>query len=387
MLSPELSLMLYGMVIIKPVCSPPLARGSVAGLLMLALAQSAFAVTWVQQMSVPVALDYDTNTKMLPSDAKSIWRSTLSPHYLLTGVQGLNQWYADATMRIERTSDQAVSLNREDPSLDFGWRRELETGQVGIRLHYDEASSRVSQLDETGRSGSDNSRVSKSVTVDWQKQLSEKLSFSLSAETKKMTFDGGASPDSKSHSANATLSYLWSERIEPYLQAAVNRYQPEGGASATNFYSLVAGLKWKIDDRLEAHFNGGANKISSSVQDNGWQAGADFTYQAEKSSFTAGLVRSLKPSGNGGFIESDQLNGGWSYMLSDRSKAGLDAGMRKNHGGNQSETKRFTAWYSRELTPIWNLRASILHKTSNNASQDAGGNVLGLSLVYSPPDF
>lgn len=377
--------MLFVKVISKPFCA--LLLRWVGGLLFLMLAQSASAVTWLQQISVPVALDYDTNARMVSTDAKSIWRSTITPHYSVTGVQGLNQWFAEANLRVERSSDQAVSLDREDPSLNFGWRHELETGQVGIRFGYDETSSRISQLDETGQSTGDNSRISKSFAIEGQQNLTDKLSLGMNVESKKMTFDGGGNPDSRSHSAGLTLSYLWDEKLEPYLQLMVNRYVPDTRAPATNFYSLATGVKWKVSDRLDVIVNGGKNKISGPAQDIGWQAGVEASYQAEKTNFTAGLSRSIKPSGNGGFIESDQIAGGWSCLMSDRSRTGIDLNIRKNNGGNQGEVYRISAWYERDLSAFWNLRASVLHKISDNVNQSASGNVLGLSLVYTYPDF
>lgn len=377
--------MVFVKVISKPFCA--LLLRWVGGLLFLMLAQSACAVTWLQQISVPVALDYDTNARMVSTDAKSIWRSKISPNYSLTGVQDLNQWYADAALLVERTSDQSVSLNREDPSFNVGWRRQMETGQFGIRLHYDETSSRVSQLDETGQSGGDTTRVSRSIGIDWQKSLSEKVSLATNAEAKKLTFNGGGSPDSKSYSASAMLTYLWTESVEPYLQLAANRHAPESATPATNLFSAVVGAKWTANERLESNVYVGMNKVSGVTQDIGWRAGVDTRYQQEKSKLSATLSRSVSPAGNGGFIESDMLKGGWEYEVSDRSQAGLDVSMRKNHDSNNSETQRVSIWYGRELTNLWSLRASIMRKSSSSSVKDASGNVLGLSLVYTPPSF
>ena len=374
------------LVISKSAVPPFLLRGIV--FLLLLMAQPALAVTWSQEISVPLEENYDTNPLMTSSNATSVWRSIISPHYILTGVKDLNRWYADATLRVERTSDQDVSINREDPALTLGWKHEMEKGEFGFRLHYDEASSRTTQLLETGQVvGADATRVSKSVGVDWEKYLTEKMSLALTAETNKVTFTGGTTPDYRSHMASANLGYIWSERLEPFLQLSLYRYEPQDNQAPTNLYTAVAGVKLKASERMDITVNGGLNRSTGASQDTGWQGGVDMNYVAEKHQWRLGLLRSLAPAGNGGFIESDQAIGSWGYELSDRSRTGLDLSLRKNHGDSQSETSRIGAWYAYELNSFWNFRASCSHRESSNSGLNANANVLGLTLTFTHPDF
>lgn len=338
-----------------------------------------------KQFAMPILVEFDTNPTMAPV-AKSLWRSALSPRYGLSYNNDVGQWYANGTLRIERTSDQTVSINREDPALDAGWKRQMATGEYGVSFHYDEVSSRTSQLDETGSVGGDNTRITKSIALVWQKYLNEKLSLALNAATSRMTFDGGGI-NSRTYNGSVMLGYSWNEKNEPYVRFATNRYAPDGDSDPTDFYSGVAGFKWVSSQYLSGDVNAGLNRIYGVTQDTGWQAEAKIVYAAEKSSLTLGLSRSLSPAGNGGFLESEQAKAGFQYVLSDRSRAGLDVALRRNRDANASETRQAGAWYARELSPFWNLRASLQHRESSNNIQNASGNVLGLSLVFSLPDF
>ena len=358
------------------------------GVLLFCIVQSCFAATWLQQFSVPVSLDYDTNPLMADTNVTSIWKSTFTPHYYVKRVQNLDEVYADVALRIERTSDRSIMIDREDPSLTVGWRHELETGQIGVRLGYDEVSSRSSSLDETGRAGGDSTRITRSLGLNFQKMVTEKFSVAINGSRSRAVFnqEGGgaaASAGNHSYSTSARLGYQYAELMQPYVQLSANRYVPDVGLlGATNLYGISLGVDWSISDRVQAGLFAGENWISGSASDQGWQGGGNFTYALEKTLTTLSISRSISPAGNGGFLESDQLSASWRVDLSDKSSAGIDLSFRKNIGDEQSRNNRFGCWYSRSLTPDWGLRASYQYRQAIGQQSNAHGSLLGVSVTY-----
>lgn len=328
---------------------------------------------------------------MRDTNISALWKSTVKPHYSLIGIHDLNLFNADVKLHVERNSDQNIAINRQDPSFGLGWQREFERGQFGIRFGYDKSSSRSTTLEEIGRaSGGDSTRTNKSIGVNLQYVLAERVSLSSSANISRMTFQGGGATGggSSAYAASASLNYLYSEFLQPYLQVTANRSEPdEVFSSATNVYSTVVGANWALFEKMNLGANWGYNQTTGATCGRGWQAAGNLSYIFEKSSLNMVMSRSISPSANGGFISSDQISGGWRYDLSDRSSAGIDASMRKNHGEGKSESSQFSTWYARELNPDWNLRLSYLHKQSVSTDQQAHNNVLGMSINYKFSNF
>lgn len=361
------------------------------GLMLLSLDSPLMAATWQQQANLPILFQYDNNPLMQDTNITPIWKSTIDPHYSLIAVHDLSRWNADITFHVERTSDQSIAMNREDPSLGLGWNRDFENGQFGVRLGYAKSSSRATTLEETGRaSGGDLTRVSKSAGVDLQFAINDKLSMSSSANASRMTFQGnaGSGAGSRAYAASVSLNYQYSEYFQPYLQLTANRSESDDALTpSTNVYGAVIGTNWNFLEQLTLGGNWGFNQVTGGSSGRGWQAAGNLSYAFEKSSFSMALSRSISPSANGGFISSDQISGGWRYDLTDRSRTGIDVSMRKNHGESKSESSQFSTWYERDLNPEWNLKASYQYKQSSSTDLQAHGSLLGLSLGYNFSEF
>ena len=347
------------------------------------------AETWDQRISLPVEVDYDTNPTMVVNNPKAIWREIATPSYSLTGVQNLDTISADISVHIERNSDQSILLNRNDPTLNLGWHREMDRGLFGIKLHYDESSYLASQLTEVGTVGTDSTRRTASVTGDWQRYVSERLSLSLNGSLSSLAFGGGSStsvsPDSRNYTASAMLNYMWVERLEPFVQFSVNRYVPENGIPSTDLYSASIGTKLSVSDYVDLTISGGMNETSGATQGSGWQGAFDMTRKTEYANMALGLSRSITPYSNGGFIESDQLKASVNYSISEINNAGLDFSWRKNNDLTGSELRQADAWYGRTLSPDWNVRITCRHRETSSAGQEARGDMIGISVVYLPP--
>lgn len=358
-----------------------------AGTLLYSL--PSVADVWHHAVTAPFTAEYDSNPTMTTASEEGVWRARFSPGYTLTGTFGVDEFKAGLTLNLERPSDESLSKSRQDPAVLLGWQRQTETGEFGIAAKYHEVSTRVSELDDSGLLAADGSRITKSVAGKWRSALSGRSSLSVDTEYKNVSYEGGAYTDYANLAGGVTYGYALSERAEPFVRASVSHYEPDGSLrSSSDHYSALAGLKWKATERLDWTVQGGAGRTVGNGDDVGWQGGFGLHYVTPRADFTLDLGRSVSPSGEGGFAESDQLKGSWGYAIDERTRSGIDVSWRDYKGATPSTSRQFGAWLSREVTPFWNARLSYRYKQrQQDGLPDASANLLGLSLVYSHPDL
>lgn len=343
-----------------------------------------------QDVSVSFGAEYDSNPALMTSNEEGVWRAKITPSYSLIGTYGADEYKARLSLNLERSSNATLSANREDPSLLLDWRRQTETGEFGLAAKYEEVSTRVTELSESGLISADGTRAAKSLAGNWRSALSERSTLAADAEYKDVSYDGGAYTDYSNLAGGVTYSYLLSERAEPFLRAAASHYEPDGSlGSSSDYYSIVAGLKWKATERLDWSVQAGANRVTGQTEDNGWQGNFALNYEiTPRANMAMEMGRYVSPSGEGGFAESDQVKGSWGYAISERTRSGIEAYWRDYKGATPSTIYQLGAWVSHELSPFWNARFSYQHKQrEQDGLPNASANLLGVTFVYTHPDF
>lgn len=347
------------------------------------------ADVWHHSVSASLTGEYDSNPNLSQSDEGSVWRTKLVPTYSLIGTFGVDEYKAGLSLNLERSTDQALSEDREDPSFYLSWLRQTETGGFGINARYEKASTRITELEESGLVTTDGTRTSMSLAGNWRSALSERSTLAANAEYRDVTYDGGTYTDYSNLSGGISFSHALSERIEPFLSATASRYEPDGpSGSSSNHYSAQAGVKWKASERLDWILQGGSSLITGETDDTGWQASFGLHYITQRSDLALNAGRYVNPSGEGGYAASDQVKGAWSYAINERTRSGIDAAWRNYMGDTPNTLYEFGAWISRELTPFWSARLSYRYKQRQEEGlSDATENLLGMTLSYSHPGF
>ena len=99
---------------------------------LLAFSAQASALVLLQQASVSAGIDFDTNPLLSTTDKQSIWRYYTTPRYSVSTEQDQNKWYLDGSLRLQRSSDRSIAVDREDPSINAGWTRQYDRGNYGL---------------------------------------------------------------------------------------------------------------------------------------------------------------------------------------------------------------------------------------------------------------
>jgi hypothetical protein len=348
----------------------------------------AVAEDFQQALALSSSIEHDSNLRM--SAAKqSVTRTILKPAYTLTNMLGADQFDARLGLGIERSSDRRVSNNREDPNLMLGWQRPLATGELGLTARYEEASAQQTQLQETGLVTTDDTRTSWSLGGRWQTALTERATLATNLDYQNVSYDGGTLTNYENHSASLNLGYAWSETVEPFLLAAASHYKPSRATVATSdSYSLQGGAKVKLADNWEWQFQAGRNRVDARTSDNSWLGNTNLGYTGRRHDLALSAGRSVNSSGEGGFVQSDQLRGTWGYAYDELTRLRLEATWQKSRGLQPNTMRQLGASANRDLSPFWRANLYYSHKQRDESGQPTiTGNVVGVTLVYSHPDF
>ena len=353
--------------------------------LMLHSAQS-WAGAWQQAASARVSTEFDTNPLLSPSQPAKLWRTIFEPGYILKRVGNTNDLNAGLALQMVRTSNQTLSQNREIPSAFINWQKLSETGGFGLSARYDEAETRITELDSTGLIYTDSTRASRAMSGNWSEALTERSNLTLNAAYNDISYNAGPFFDYVTRSSDMKFSYAWSESITPFIRMSYSDSEQAGSNTLNRHTSALLGWNWKVADYLEGSVQAGKSKTSGTST--GKQGAVEVKYTGQRYGITLNADRKVIPSGLGGFVTIDQAQGGWNYALAERGSAGIDLGWSKHYSDIGLISLTAGSWVQYQLYTNWVARAHYQHKKVERGGFDAAtANVLGLSLVFSRTDF
>ena len=360
---------------------------------LIVFAAHAEAQVVLQQLTVPLSVEFDTNPTFSDTNKQSIWRYTAIPTYTISAVEDNNRWYSNIGFRIQRSSNKNVSIDREDPNLVIGWDRQGERDELKLVANYNENSTRNTELTTTGLINSDVTATTKSIAADWSRLLTERLNFSLGGELLKTSYDSAGFTGYTTKSINSALSYQATEKLITFVNIGYVRYNSDSqnnlglqaSRNSQNSQNYLGGITYVVNPQLDFTVAAGRNHITSSGYAN--IARASFNYQAERHLMRGELERSVSATGIGNFQESDRLNLNYSYDLSDKSAIGTGFSLQKNNSLNSNEITYLNGFYSRDLSDRWAMRVSLDYRKIKDTSRSVSGEIAGLTFIYTTPEF
>ena len=347
----------------------------------------------LQQFSVPLSVEYDTNPTFSNTNKQSIWRYTAVPSYTISAVEDANRLYSNIGFRIQRSSNKNVNIDREDPNLTVGWVRQDERDEFKLTANYSENSTRNTELRTTGLINSDVTATSKSIAADWSRLLTERLNFTLGGELLKSSYNSPSFTGYITKSIDSALSYQATEKLITFVNIGYVHYSNgsqnnlglQASQNSQNSQNYVGGITYVVNPQLDFTVAAGRNYITSSGFAN--IAKASLNYQAERHLMRGELERSVAATGIGNFQESDRLNLTYSYDLNDKSAVGAGFSLQRNNSLNSNETTYLNGFYTRDLSDRWVMRASIDVRKIKDTSRSVSGEIAGLTFIYTTPEF
>lgn len=315
-------------------------------------------------------------------------RTIIAPDYSLVGTSDQDEFQFGLGVNVVRSSNTSIVSDREDPRLKLGWQRETETGAFGLTARYEESSTLSSTVQETGVVVSDGTQKMTSLAGNWRTALSERSTLLNEIEYSHVTYDIDSLTNYDELSNRLSYTYAWSERVELFTRFGARRYEPDEGSAvaSSNSYTPDIGMNYQISERLRGSVYVGANQISGTDSGPTSQGGFTLYYTGERVETSIDAGRTTLASGDGGFVETENLRGTWSYSIDETRRTGFDASWQDTKGQTPNTLRNYGAWFSQELSPFWIARLSYTYKQrQQDGLPDATANVVGLTLTYSYP--
>ncbi len=353
----------------------------------------AFSDPLLQTVSVPVGVEYDSNPTMIANDPSSIMRYRVMPQYQLSYKGDSNDLTFSLGARLERSSDQALSVNRQDPNLGLSWQTFSPTSSFGVNLRYAQESARTTEFQDSAAVTVDATRTTAGLGANWKNSLSERNDLTLTADYSDVSYDSPTLTDFQNTRLGATLGHQFNERSELFVTGSASRFEPGQNAVRTAIksesYIAMLGFKSKSSENFDWLLQGGGVSITSNgIESHDWQGNWRINYAGERLSGSLDIGRTTTASGvTGGFATNDALRFQASYLLSERSSLAFDASTTKSESTLSTTTDIYGATYSRELSPFFRLNLRVQRRAIEREINPASSNLVGLTLIYSHPDF
>lgn len=352
------------------------------------------AAVVTKDIIVGMGVTHDSNPAMAEFNKEPVWIYTIAPQFKLDATSGVNLWYLDAALLIQRHSNEKVLVNREDPKVAIGWDRTYERGLFGLKADYIESSARADELKATGVFvQADNTEKIKVLSAKWLHDIDPKWSVLTEGAYRDVTFTLPGSLESyQLGNFNSKLTYANTEKLDTYVQVGYFHYMPDKIYDNTNFYRLDIGANYQLKEKLSLGVHGGPYHITGRQSDSGWEAGVTANYAQDRMTYTAGLSRSLGAGGIGGFQTRDVLDVTWSFDISNIDRMGAGYSITKTRKDASINTENIDyqdigAFYERDLSNHWKSRFSAGLRDIDGPATQSQGNIIGVTLVYDTLSF
>ncbi|MGF6395665.1 hypothetical protein [Pseudomonas plecoglossicida] len=358
--------------------------------MMMPLAGVVNAANWQSTVVVPTTVEYDSNPLLLTSEEKGVTRTIIAPDYNLIGQFDRDQLRLGLGMHLLRSSDRSVVDDREDPNLSLGWQRQTETGGFGLLAQYNESSTLSGMVLDTGVVTTDGTQKMSSLTANWSSAVTERSTLANETRYNHARYDIDTLTGYDEYSNYSSWTYAWSERTDLITGLEARRYEPQDTttAIASNSYVPSLGIKHLFSERLEGAAHVGVNKTTGSGGGRRGEGGASLFYRGARAEASLSADRSTVASAEGGFAELDMVRGGWSYLVTETSRVGVEATWQDAKGETPNTLQTYSVWASRELSRAWDMRFSLMYKErQQDGLPDAEATIVGMTLTYRYPDI
>ena len=345
-----------------------------------------WANAWQQNGSARISTEYDSNPAMVTAYRVGVWRSLFEPSYNIKRTSDANEMSAGLALKIARSSNKVVSQNRDDPSVFINGQMQSGIGDFAMSARYDEADTRINEIDITGPVLVNGTRVSSAISANWSDALSEHSTLSMDGAYQDISYRGATLVGFVTRTAGMMFRHALNERSASFVKVSYAHYEPTNVNAASQLSSAVVGWDWKALDNLDINLQAGKTKLTGASM--GKQGAATVNYTGQRTSLVLNADRQITASGLGGFVTVDHVSGSWSYAWSEFSKAGIDQAWRENRSITNVVNRTTSAWLQHELSSDWLTRTYYHHSISESPGiGKAYSDILGISLIYTRNDF
>jgi hypothetical protein len=297
---------------------------------------SGFAADWQLGASLTEEFVYDDNIRLETGSPDAVWGLSTKPQVSIEGRSprfdlgfsgGLDYSFFEGQDDLD-SFDQNAGVNAT---------LRQQRGVLGFNGTFQRATTRTTEVDDTGSALSDAVRLSFSAGPSWSYRVTPSDQVGLRAGFSYVTFDTSSLNDYNNYSAGPFWSHQLTQKDAIKLSATYSRFERRSGLDLkSDTASGSAELSHRFTPRLDGFVNAGGNYVrtmedvfngvtivSRTDESAGVSAGAGLTLKSDRASVTAAYSRGVTPSGSGRLQQRDSVNLSGQYKVSPMITANL----------------------------------------------------------------
>jgi hypothetical protein len=342
-----------------------------------------------------------SNPNMVPAEAGDESRRgsatlyRIHPQYTLQVADGASRTELSMGALIERSSNTALSANRNLPSLGVLWEGRGPTSVIGLRASLTEESTRETEFADFGRVALDSTQRTGSIGATWTKELTSSTELELAAFHARVTYDTPLLRDYQNTGASVRYGWQRNANNRYALTASAVRQRRDRDVSSVDERSslsrigLLLGYETNLSERVTLATNAGVARTSSFDSQTHAVGGLRLSSEGERLTYTLEWGRDVSSDGTArGYTRADTLGASLGYSLTAETSLTVGASRARALSGVRGEGSLLYAQIRSELTQFWAATAGLEHRRARTIGAPfARGHAVTLGLVYTHPDF
>ena len=358
-----------------------------------AFAQSTF--------TLPIEVVRTTNPSLIPAGTGDETRRgsatllRINPQYTLAMPDGSSRTELTLGAVVERSSNTALSADRNLPNVGVLWENRGPVSVIGLRASLAEESTRETEFADFGRVAIDTTQRRGEVGATWTRELTSNTDLQLDAFHARVTYDSPVLRDFQE--TGGSVGYRWqsSANSRYSLTASTVRQRRDlnntfvGEPRSLSRTGVSLRYETELTERLRLAANAGVARTSSFDTQTHPVGGVRLSNEGERLTYTVEWARDATSDGSArGFTRADTLAGSVSYAFSVNTSLTVGASRARSLDGDRSGGSLVYALVRSELTPYWAVTAGLEYRRARTMDSLVGsGRSVTLGLVYRYSEF
>lgn len=335
-------------------------------------------------VSIPVELISVSNPGLAVGGAGSVVILRAAPQYTIASVSGNARTELSLGATIERSSNTALSGNREDPNLRLLWESASAVSVLQLRASVEEASTRETEFSEFGQTVLDGTQRTASLGATWTRQLSASQSLEVGAFHASVDYDLPSFVDYRETRGLASYRFETSPTTRYVIGTSISRLRFDTPGTAATRTGVSLGVERDLTATLAVSGSVGATRVSAPVRDTVGIAAVRLNHTGERFRASAAIARDVSASGTlVRYVPSQTVEFSAGYNLT--SSTELSAGISQSTTRELVRTTGTTAFVRvrSALSERWTATAGLDQRRSEGAGGIvARSNGVSVGLVY-----
>lgn len=294
--------------------------------LLVAVAGGAQAAEWNARASITERYNYDSNSNLSTGAQQEVWGFSTLPTFTLEGRTPRLEMTLNAGLEYSffEGADNLDSFDqRGNAVLGYNWQR-ARMNLSGSVVH---ATTRTTELEDTGRDFSDAERLIFSGGGGWSYSVSPRDRLGIRGNASRSVAESGAIEDYSTYGGSMFWSRKLTEKDSFELNGAYSRFIRTSGPNLESDSvngRLSYGHEFSPTFKVNVHGGGryvmtesqeldGFTLVSRDENSAGVLAGASVTYLMARGEFNGAYERGVEESGAGRLQERDSIRISTNY--------------------------------------------------------------------------